>query len=111
PSLQERSDWVRRKGEGLVLSVGVSSSATDCADFSREPSSGPSGHLLPSGQGLKRSGPLAPGFWLRRGGARDQSALPAGRRQELAGLLLARAVFGRLGGAAACLEDGFVVEE
>lgn len=57
------------------------------------------------------SGPLALGFGLRRGSARDQTALPAGRRQELAGLLLARAVLGRLGGAPQSLQGGFVIKQ
>ena len=37
--------------------------------------------------------------------------LPAGRRQELAGLLLARAVLRHLGGAARGLQRGFVIDQ
>jgi len=51
---------------------------------------------------------------LRRGrgvGGGDQMPLPAGRRQELAGLLLAGAMLGHLGGAARGLQRGFVVDQ
>lgn len=56
------------------------------------------------------SGPLL----LRRGrniGGGDQMPLPAGRRQELAGLLLARAFARDPGGVAQGLQGGFAVED
>lgn len=50
---------------------------------------------------------LGPLLRRRRGvGGGDQMPLPVGRRQELAGLLLARAVLGDMGGVAPGLQDG-----
>ena len=56
------------------------------------------------------SGAFAPGFGAGVGGG-DQMPFLAGRRQEFAGLLLARAVFGHFGGPAQRLQRGFAVEE
>jgi hypothetical protein len=64
----------------------------------------------PNGRGSTRLGPRL----LRRSrgvGGGDQMPLPAGRRQELAGLFLARARLGDQGGVAQGLERGFAVED
>jgi hypothetical protein len=55
-------------------------------------------------------GPLLPGRSRNVGGG-DQMPLPAGRRQELAGLLLARAGARDPGGVAPGLQNGFGVED
>ena len=55
---------------------------------------------------------LSPLFRRRRGvGGGDQMPLPAGRRQELAGLLLACAFARDPGGVASGFQNGFSVEE
>ncbi|EGF95172.1 hypothetical protein BDIM_20070 [Brevundimonas diminuta ATCC 11568] len=52
-SLQERSDWNRRKGEGSTCQSASSRIAAAYADGCREPSSGPVGPPSPIGRRVR----------------------------------------------------------